>query len=386
MNKNLAILCSSGSWGGLEINTLRLAGWMRQRGWKPTIYSPADSILTLNAKKSWIPVFPLNKPFRYFDLIGAWKLHKNLLKNKTEILFVCNNRDLSLAAWSKFFSGNKLKIIYQQHMQIGISKKDFIHTLRFSKIDAWLAPLFYLAEEVKTKTKFDPKKIHIVPFCIQTENFYPPKIPKNEARKILKLPLDKKIIGTIGRLDPQKAAHICIEALAKLENLQDLHLMILGEKTKGEDDTYEKKLHELTKKYNLQERVHFRPFTEDLHAAFSALDMFIMPSLNETYGMVTIEAMLSGIPVMGADSGGTRELLGYGTMGILFLPGNAFDLARKIKQVLIKFEPLKLMAVSAQEYVAEEFSHHRECELIEEVIKKLEVGRGKLEVKKGRWK
>jgi D-inositol-3-phosphate glycosyltransferase len=371
MNKNLGILCSSGAWGGLEINTIRLAGWMRQRGWKVTLYTPPNTILTGHAIKTGITVSPIKNPFKYLDLIGAYQLNKKLRQNNTEVLLVCPNRDLSIAAWAKFFSGNRLKIMYQQHMQIGVEKKDFIHTLRFSKIDAWLTPLSYLAQEVKNKTRVDPKKIHIVPFCIQTENFYPPKISKEESRKILNLPLDKKIIGTIGRLDPQKAPHTCIEALGKLRNFSDLHLLILGEKTKGEHGNYDKKLHNLSEKYQLQERIHFRPFNENVQAAFAALDMFIMPSLDETYGMVTIEAILSGIPVMGADSGGTRELLGYGTMGILFLPGNAFDLARKIKQVLVKFDPLRLMAVSAQEYVKEKFSHHRECELIEDIIKNL---------------
>ncbi|HXA01049.1 MAG TPA: glycosyltransferase, partial [Cytophagaceae bacterium] len=171
MNKNLGILCSSGAWGGLEINTIRLAGWMRQRGWKVTLYTPPNTILTGHAIKTGITVSPIKNPFKYLDLIGAYQLNKKLRQNNTEVLLVCPNRDLSIAAWAKFFSGNRLKIMYQQHMQIGVEKKDFIHTLRFSKIDAWLTPLSYLAQEVKNKTRVDPKKIHIVPFCIQTENF-----------------------------------------------------------------------------------------------------------------------------------------------------------------------------------------------------------------------
>jgi D-inositol-3-phosphate glycosyltransferase len=373
MNKNLGILCTSGSWGGLEINVAKLATWMKQRGWKVTLYSLADTPLAFNAGKNGITISPIKKPAKYFNLISARSLNKKLIRNNTDILLTSLNRDLSVAAWTKVFSGNKLKLIYLQQMQVGVRKKDFIHTLRFSKIDAWLSPLSYLAEEVRAKTKIDPKKIHIAPLCMQIEKFYPPKISKEEARKILNLPLDKKIFGTIGRLDPQKAPHTCIEAFGKLQNFPDLHLMIMGEKTKGEYDDYDKKLHDLCEKYELQERVHFRPFNENVHVGFAALDMFIMPSMDETYGMVTIEAMLSGIPVLGADSGGTKELLGYGTMGTLFLPGNSYDLARKIKQMLENFDPLKLMATLAQEYVVEKFSHHRECELIEDVIKKLSI-------------
>jgi glycosyltransferase involved in cell wall biosynthesis len=373
MTRNLGILCSSGSWGGLEINILRLAGWMKQRGWKVIIYTTAHSSLGINAGKHGIQINPIKKPARYFDLIGAWILRNKMRQDHIKVLLVSQNRDLSIAAWSKFFSGNQLKIIYQQQMQVGVDKKDFIHTLRFSKIDAWLSPLPYLADEVKSKTTVDPKKIHIVPLCMQTEKFYPAPTSKEAARKILGLPSDKIILGTIGRLDPQKSTHTCIEALEKLKDYPDLHLMIMGERTKGEHEEYETRLHTLCNEAGLEDRVHFRPFHENVQTAFATLDLFIMPSLDETYGMVTIEAMLSGVPVIGADSGGTRELLAYGTMGTLFLPGNAFDLARKIKQALKNFDPLKLMAASAQEHVVEKFSNHRECEMIEDIISDLSL-------------
>jgi glycosyltransferase involved in cell wall biosynthesis len=90
-----------------------------------------------------------------------------------------------------------------------------------------------------------------------------------------------------------------------------------------------------------------------------------MASYSETFGMVTLESMACGTPVIGSDSGGTKSLLNEGKLGILFEPKNPQDLAEKLNNALssnLKFSEKELVNF------AEEFDHNLICEKIENLI------------------
>jgi glycosyltransferase involved in cell wall biosynthesis len=368
MNKRIGILCSSNSSGGLELNTARLAKWLQERGWEITLYGLASSPLASMALKDNIHFTVIGFPKKYLDITGALKLAGKIKRDNINFLFVCTNSDLSIASWTKLFSGKNLKLIYQQHMQVGITKKDVIHTLRYSSIDIWLTPANYLAKEVTAKTNLNPAKIRIVPFGIETKKFTPSAYSRKEARDILHLPQNKIIIGIIGRLDPLKGQHIVIEALHKLKQYEDLELMIMGETTQGEHANYKSQLIELGERYQIKNKIHFRPFNEHVQIAFAAIDIFIMASRDETYGMVTIEAMAARVPIIGTNAGGTKELLDNGKLGLLFNSENGEELAEKIDWVLKNSEASETISLAAQKNVCENYSHTKECELIEDIL------------------
>ncbi len=69
---------------------------------------------------------------------------------------------------------------------------------------------------------------------------------------------------------------------------------------------------------------------------YNAFDWTLMTSDSETFGMVTIESMAQGTPVIGSNAGGTSELLDFGNAGLLFETKNEIDLAEKMKLALEK--------------------------------------------------
>merc|ERR1712185_711177 len=69
---------------------------------------------------------------------------------------------------------------------------------------------------------------------------------------------------------------------------------------------------------------------EELSRAFAAADVFAMPSDSETLGFVVLEAMASGVPVVGCDAGGVPSLIADGETGFLFAPGDTAALAEKV--------------------------------------------------------
>lgn len=328
MNTQTGIFCSSYAFGGLEINTIRLAEWMRDK--------EGLNIALLFTEKSPLLEAAAGKGFSAsaFYYSGAFarlrQLHHWVKTNSLHILIIPFNKDLELAALYKRFFNPKIKLVYQQHMQVGISKRDLIHTLRYKAVDAWIAPLQYLKEETLQKTKMPAEKIQVIPFGIEPEGLMNNGMSIDAAREIFGLPQDAIIIGALGRLDPKKGQYTLIEALSILHKKHSIrvHLLMVGDATMNEGAAYAEKIRAAIAENGLQDYVHLQPYLADVRAFFSAIDVFALPSHNETYGMVTLEAMAAGVPVIGTAAGGTVEILEEGKLGYLFAAQDAADFVR----------------------------------------------------------
>ncbi|MFC2101777.1 glycosyltransferase, partial [Bacteroidota bacterium] len=178
----LAIYCSSGSWGGLEMNTARLAQWMVERHHRVTLFCIEDSPLAQQSASASIPLKYISRNKRYFDLPGAVVVKRELARLNIQTVILVDNRDLDFGALVKLLSLNKIRLIYQQHMRLGIQKKDPIHTFRFRQLDAWITLLPYMKEEILSKTAYPKKRIHQIPLGLDV-NLLRSSLPsKQEAR------------------------------------------------------------------------------------------------------------------------------------------------------------------------------------------------------------
>jgi glycosyltransferase involved in cell wall biosynthesis len=90
-----------------------------------------------------------------------------------------------------------------------------------------------------------------------------------------------------------------------------------------------------------------------------------MASKAETFGMVTIEAMASGVPTIGSNAGGTPEILEYGKLGFLFEPLNALSLAKSIDDFLIHRDQI---SISILMETAKKYDHHQVCAAVETAL------------------
>jgi glycosyltransferase involved in cell wall biosynthesis len=184
------------------------------------------------------------------------------------------------------------------------------------------------------------------------------------ARQTLELPEDKIILGLAGRFDPQKGQLLLLEALQKINDTK-LCVLFLGEPTMHEGQTYVDQMMEKMSEVALKDRVFIRPFRPDIAVFYTAIDAFVMASKAETVGMVTIEAMASGCPVIGSNAGGTPEILQQGKRGYLFEPLQAESLADQIRTFLK--DPNKFTANELREAVSP-FDHQLILPEVERMI------------------
>lgn len=315
------------------MNTVRYAEWMKEKGYPVMLFCVAKTPIHQKAQNQKIDVVLIARNKKYFDLLNAIKVARLFSDYKADIVWFRDTRDMSLLNWVKKISSRPFKLLYFQAMQLGVDKKDFLHTLRFAAVDYWISTLAFLKQQVMEKTKVLHERIHVIPIGVDHTLFEKNTLDKKEAKRLLGLNPEKKCIAIIGRIDPLKGQHILINA-AQLLHRDDFEILIVGESTRNESNRYEIELKQKIRSLGMQGIVFFKPYSDNVATYYCATDIFVLASKGETFGTVTIEAMSFGVPVIGTNSGGTPELLDKGKAGLLFEPDNAEELCSMLRLLL----------------------------------------------------
>lgn len=316
----LAIVNTSTGWGGLEMNVIKLAKELQNNGVEVYMVCQQGTQFEKQASESFPSILKLNNVKKYFDFKNARVVSRFFNEQQIQVVFTAYRPDLDLLLWVKRKT-KSIKIIHQQQMQIGIPKKGYFQRLRFKAVDLWLTPLEWLKSEVIEKTTLDSNKIRIVPLGVNKSLFENMTISRTEAQQFFQFQTDAFVLGVIGRIDPKKGQLFLSKAIKCLIDMgEDVVLLIVGAPTI--DDENGQKYYESILKYiaenGLQDRILFAPFTKQVNNFYQAIDLFVMSSEGETFGMVTVEALFSKKPVIGTNSSGTPEVLGHGTRGKLY--------------------------------------------------------------------
>ena len=186
------------------------------------------------------------------------------------------------------------------------------------------------------------EKIVIIPPGVDTSRFYP--IPSDEARESIGLPLGERILLFVGRIEPLKGLDTLLRAIAMLREsgvqCQAPHfLVVIGgdPDASGENLTTEMaRLQALSRELGLNDLVLFlgKRGQDTLPYYYSAADVLIMPSHYESFGMVALEAMACGTPVVASQVGGLAFLVQDGQTGFAVPNGDAAALSDRLTRLL----------------------------------------------------
>ncbi len=171
----------------------------------------------------------------------------------------------------------------------------------------------------------------VIPAGVDPDLFRPGD--KAEAQRRLGLP-DGKIILSVGRTEPLKGFDILINALALLDGHDDANLVIVGG-NRGRDRELSR-LRSLAASLGLRDRVTFTGAVDQsaLPAFYNAADVFVLPSYYESFGLVALEAMACGTPVIASRVGGLKTFIESGKTGYLIPWQSAEPFARSLEVVL----------------------------------------------------
>ncbi|MBK6794329.1 MAG: glycosyltransferase [Anaerolineales bacterium] len=204
----------------------------------------------------------------------------------------------------------------------------------------------------------DAAKMTVIPPGVDTGHFYP--IPPDEAKQFIGLQPENRMILFVGRIEPLKGVDTLIKAMSCLDmNLtsrdRPVHLAIIG----GEPDVDQAEMTE--------EMARLQSMCDDLCMGgmvlflgkraqdtlpyyYSAAELLVMPSLYESFGMVALEAMASGIPVIASEVGGLGYLVQDGVTGYTVPDSDPGVLCERLSSLLGNNELRTSMGEKAAEY------------------------------------
>jgi len=204
--------------------------------------------------------------------------------------------------------------------------------------------------------RVEQRKLAVIPPGVDTSHFYP--IPSDEAKQYIGLKPDNRMVLFVGRIEPLKGVDTLIQAMACLDlnNLQrPVHLAIIGGEPNAipEDMTDEMiRLQKLCDELLMGGMVIFlgKRGQDTLPYYYSAAEVVVMPSLYESFGMVALEAMACGTPVIASEVGGLGYLVQNGVTGYTIPDSEPDALCDKLSWLLGDAHLRETMGLQASQY------------------------------------
>jgi|TARA_B100000959_G_scaffold249443_1_gene277039 glycosyltransferase involved in cell wall biosynthesis len=359
MNKILAI-CTSPDKGGLELYFVKLVNHYNVKYRNITAVCRNNSSITELINSN---VFNINK-INFINIIYlANKIAKYINKEQINIIHVSWTKDLLFAVLIKLLCKPKIRIIYYRQMKLTRNKKDIYHKFIYNNIDVIIVITRNLLSECVRYLPVKKNKIIELPYGIsQLETNK--RITKEEIFKKLNLDLSIFTIGVFSRIEEQKGQHLVIEAINLLHESK-IQLLIVGHSM---DANYENHLKHLIDQYDLKNRIKFVPFVNKPMEIMGLLDLIILPTFEETFGLVVAEAMLMEIPVIGSNKGGVPEIIQDNKTGLLFESKNFHSLKDKIS-LMIKSKDLRVnLANNGKIFANREYDYQKHFSNLDKIM------------------
>jgi len=156
------------------------------------------------------------------------------------------------------------------------------------------------------------------------------------VRRALGIPADAPVVACAARLFRGKGQDDVIRAIALIRpELPSVRLLIIGEDDRQAMRTsFAAELKELARDLGVLDQIVFTGYRADMPALLAVCDVFALPSFEEPFGLVFLEALAMKRPVVALDNGGTPEVVQHGTSGLLSAPGDVAALAANLLRLI----------------------------------------------------
>ncbi|MCY6371893.1 glycosyltransferase family 4 protein [Clostridium ganghwense] len=233
-------------------------------------------------------------------------------------------------------------------MQRYISSVEWMLTYESWKV---VACSNYMREQIKNVFSTPWEKIWVIPNGVEANEFQLDFDTLQFRRKFAKD--DEKIVFYVGRHVFEKGIHILINAASQIIKKHNKTKFIIAG-TGPMTDELKKKVRDI----GLSDKVLFTGYMEDnsKNKLYKVADMAIFPSLYEPFGIVALEGMAAGCPIVVSDVGGFSEIVEHKVNGMKFIPGSVESLKKNVLELLSNEELSKKLKENAYRYIREKYS------------------------------
>jgi len=361
--------------GGAEDVAYNLAISMAERGNKVFVFTISNSSISLTENLGSIRVCRYDSSFKIFDRPVSLKLEYKPFFYDIDIVHIHTGGQLPLSTSFLFKVMKRKPIVVTYHgdfyvkgnilMRSAIRLYNELQDKLLKIADVVISPSKFYCEESRILRKYR-NKVTVIPNGLNL-NKYNVNSSKEECREKLGLPLNKKIILFLSAIREKKAPDVLVRAMQKIvKEVPDAYLVMAG---KGR---MESKIRQLARELAINDLITFPGFVRESEKPlyFKAADVFVLPSYDEIFGIVNLEAMACETPVVATRVGGIPEIVKDGENGLLVPPKDPDALADAIIYLLENEDVRKKMGKNAREKV-KNYSWERIAEMTEEVYKSL---------------
>lgn len=336
---HVLVVMISRAWGGLEQTALADVRLLMQSGLKVTLLvrenSPIDHAVKMESPQIKLVYCPEHVR-NYFDG-GLWKQLRQLIDEDGVNLVHCHQTSILGAVVPALLRRPHVALVVSRHILNSHNKKDPLHALLYRRVDYMLVLSQTMRRNLAQTFPLPEKKLRIVNLAIDLDRFNPNVVDRGAMRDQWGIPKDAFLVGLVGRLDPMKGQDLMVKAIAQTrKTYPDVYGVMVGNETPGLDGKYLKELQESIRQLHLADSIIVQPARREVPEVMAALDLFVMPSWSEAFGLVALEAMAMGVPCILGRGGSAEEMAG-GSGAELVRPQDAYDLARKI--ILLRNSP-----------------------------------------------
>ncbi|NOR54182.1 MAG: glycosyltransferase [Candidatus Aminicenantes bacterium] len=302
------------------------------------------------SQKISIDLINFHQPFSAFAI--------NLLRDTQKIkkIYTCH----SLAFEEYKIRSLKRSFLNRPIFYFNIFFRRIMEKFSLSKCEKVMVLSQFMQDKLINIHSIPEEKIYINPGGVDLDRFRPP-LNKMEIRKRVSIPADKFVLLTVRNLVPRMGLENLIKAMPLVQNrVNNIYLVIGGE------GILRRKLQELIKELNLESSVNLCGFVSEDHLPlyYQMADFFILPTVAlEGFGLVTVETMACGTPVLGTPVGGTKEILNNFSPGFLFKDTNPESIAElildKYKYYKDKSDEYKQLSQECRSFVEKNYSWER---------------------------
>jgi glycosyltransferase involved in cell wall biosynthesis len=341
---------SSPGWGGQENRIIEEATGLKERGADVIIASQPGSVILERAREKGIETreVPMRKSY---DIPAILRLIRIIRDDRIDIINTHSGKDSLLAALAGRLSGKRPAIVRTRHLALPITS-----LVTYRHLPDRVVTVSRHVKKYLVSAGVPERMVTAVPTGVNTEVFNP-EIYDNTLREELGIREDVPLIGTVGILRKKKGHHHLLEAIpAVLRRFPEALFVFAG------DGPQWKNLHNAIKRLCLEKVVILLGRRRDVPRILQALDLFVLPTLQEALGTAFLEAMAMEVPVIGTSVDGVTEVIEHGKTGMLVPPGDPGGLSNVIIELLEQPERAKTLAREGRKKVAACFTKERMCD------------------------
>lgn len=342
--------------GGAEQAFLDYSNALKNLGHEVVAILKTDAPYASEVEKLGITVKKTDNKFGYYDFLAVKNIQKILEEEKADIAISHIGRATVLTRKAiKKIKGKKVFQIAVNHsgnvkrsigadIVLSVNKRIFFDTVESGQSE---------------------ERSFVIPNAIDLSDALEAK-PKASLQD-----KEKIVIGTIGRLDRSKGFDYAIKALKNLEKISDKNFVL---KIAG-DGYYEPVLRDLVKQLGLENKVEFLGWIKNKKEFFDSIDIFCLPSKNEPFGIVILEAMKFAKPIISTDADGPLEILTneLDSLMVDLSPQNNVEerIAKAVVRIVNEPELMNKMVSNASQKLRDKFSYKALEKRLAEIVGKV---------------